>query len=387
MKRKAGKIIPVFTALLLVFMLQPLSAFAATETITVDYKGITVLIDGEEYAFSDENGGAIEPFLYKGTVYVPLRGISEAFGREVAWDGSSYSVYIGAETNTERRNVSGSARKTGSVSLTVSYPGIKILLSGVETALYDASGNRVEPFICGGSVYVPIRGIADALGMEIQWLAATATIVINSPAGETGNTGGQQGSGNQGYGKSAYDLAVENGFKGTVTQWLASLKGSGGSGSTGPQGPQGDPGPAGPAGPAGMGVINDYMSAELISNSAVTVNNGNSIIFNNTGEMSGISYNGATGEITVTSSGIYYISWWAKTGGPTATTYAGFYVTVTGTPEILGSGYSASDGLVSGQGLYSLNDEDVIQIVNGSGGDVTLSGKSPQAGVIVLRLR
>lgn len=38
-------------------------------------------------------------------------------------------------------------------------------------------------------------------------------------------------------GKSAYEIAVENGFVGTVTQWLDSLKGV--DGDTGPQGPQG----------------------------------------------------------------------------------------------------------------------------------------------------
>lgn len=79
-------------------------------------------------------------------------------------------------------------------------------------------------------------------------------------------------------GKSAYEVAVEQGFTGTVTQWLASLVGpqgvqgiqgqtgsagatgatgaTGAAGATGTQGPKGDTGaqgPTGPQGPSGSG--------------------------------------------------------------------------------------------------------------------------------------
>lgn len=44
-------------------------------------------------------------------------------------------------------------------------------------------------------------------------------------------------------GKSAYDVAVDEGFEGSVTDWLASLKGE--KGDTGDMGPPGPPGEAG----------------------------------------------------------------------------------------------------------------------------------------------
>ena len=63
-------------------------------------------------------------------------------------------------------------------------------------------------------------------------------------------------------GKSAYELAVANGFKGTEEEWLFSLKGErglqgpagpkGDQGDTGPQGVQGIRGPAGERGPQGL---------------------------------------------------------------------------------------------------------------------------------------
>ena len=44
-------------------------------------------------------------------------------------------------------------------------------------------------------------------------------------------------------GKSAYEIAVENGFVGTEQEWLESLEGAPGpEGPEGPQGPQGEKG-------------------------------------------------------------------------------------------------------------------------------------------------
>lgn len=69
------------------------------------------------------------------------------------------------------------------------------------------------------------------------------------------------GSGEAANGLSAYELAVENGFVGTLPQWLASLTGPAGqtgpagptglTGLTGAQGIQGVPGPTGPQGGQG----------------------------------------------------------------------------------------------------------------------------------------
>ena len=70
---------------------------------------------------------------------------------------------------------------------------------------------------------------------------------------ELKNSGEIGGTGEKGAdGKSAYQIAVEKGFTGDETTWLASLKGAkGDKGDTGPQGPQGKQGAQGPTGPAG----------------------------------------------------------------------------------------------------------------------------------------
>lgn len=56
-----------------------------------------------------------------------------------------------------------------------------------------------------------------------------------------------EGQGNDG--KSAYEVAVDNGFQGTEAEWLASLVGS--QGPQGIQGPAGEAGVQGPQGPKG----------------------------------------------------------------------------------------------------------------------------------------
>lgn len=50
-------------------------------------------------------------------------------------------------------------------------------------------------------------------------------------------------------GKSAYEVAVDNGFEGSVEEWLASLKGE--PGPKGDPGPKGEPGAKGDPGPKG----------------------------------------------------------------------------------------------------------------------------------------
>lgn len=73
------------------------------------------------------------------------------------------------------------------------------------------------------------------------------------PQGLKGDTGAQGPAGEAGTdGKSAYELAVANGYSGTLTEWLASLKGEQGpAGTQGEKGNDGATGAAGATGPAG----------------------------------------------------------------------------------------------------------------------------------------
>ncbi|MBQ3447528.1 MAG: collagen-like protein [Synergistaceae bacterium] len=61
-------------------------------------------------------------------------------------------------------------------------------------------------------------------------------------------------------GKSAYELAVQEGYTGTLTSWIASLKGA--KGDTGSTGPTGATGPTGPQGVQGIQGLSAYQVAQ-----------------------------------------------------------------------------------------------------------------------------
>ena len=64
-------------------------------TITVQYSGIKLVVDGVEVTPQDANGTTVEPFIYNGTTYLPVCAVGEAIGKQVTWDGGSQTVYLG----------------------------------------------------------------------------------------------------------------------------------------------------------------------------------------------------------------------------------------------------------------------------------------------------
>lgn len=58
-------------------------------------EGISIVIDGKDFVCTNVNGDVVEPMIYNGTTYIPVRAVSSAFGKAVSWDGDSYTVYLG----------------------------------------------------------------------------------------------------------------------------------------------------------------------------------------------------------------------------------------------------------------------------------------------------
>lgn len=82
------------TAFLMSLMVVPGFAATVAKTITV-YTGITLYYDGVKVEPKDATGKKVEPLLYNGTTYLPVRAISNLFGEDINWDGKTQSVYIG----------------------------------------------------------------------------------------------------------------------------------------------------------------------------------------------------------------------------------------------------------------------------------------------------
>lgn len=64
------------------------------------------------------------------------------------------------------------------VQATLHYRDIKITMNGNALTPKDAAGNVVEPFIIDGTTYLPVRAIAEALGLEVNWNNKTSTVVL-----------------------------------------------------------------------------------------------------------------------------------------------------------------------------------------------------------------
>lgn len=73
----------------------PAMGFDGVKTIQAVYKNIRICVDGVEMTPRDSAGKECEPFIYNGTTYLPVRAVGEAVGKEVTYDGSTNTVYLG----------------------------------------------------------------------------------------------------------------------------------------------------------------------------------------------------------------------------------------------------------------------------------------------------
>ena len=79
------------------------------------------------------------------------------------------------------------ASAVGSVTtktLNATFKNIKIVLNGVQIDPKDASGNIVEPFVSDGTTYLPVRAVANALGLDVKWDGETSTVYLGDIPGE-----------------------------------------------------------------------------------------------------------------------------------------------------------------------------------------------------------
>lgn len=85
-----------FTALLLMLAILIIPAAAAStyrQQIAVEY-GITLDINGQQAVLKDPNGNTVQPFVYNGTTYVPIRAVSEMFNADIIYNSDENKAYI-----------------------------------------------------------------------------------------------------------------------------------------------------------------------------------------------------------------------------------------------------------------------------------------------------
>ena len=174
------KLISLILVLCLMFSLCISVSAVSNKEANITYRAISLVLNGNVITPCDAAGNTVEPFIMGGTTYLPLRAVAQALGLNVKWIPETNTVELtgGGEVKTGAGEP-GSTRETKSVSIT--YRDIKVFLDGAELKLVNAAGDTVEPFILDGSTFLPLRVIGEALGLNINWDAATSTVSMIMP--------------------------------------------------------------------------------------------------------------------------------------------------------------------------------------------------------------
>lgn len=92
----------VVVTLLISTMVVPAIAATTMENIRVAIGGIKIYVDGNIQTPVDGKGNKVEPLIYNGTTYLPVRAVTNMLtDKEVNWDQQSMSVYIGKQPTAE----------------------------------------------------------------------------------------------------------------------------------------------------------------------------------------------------------------------------------------------------------------------------------------------
>ena len=81
-------------------------------------------------------------------------------------------------------SIVGAATARWNVTATVASD-IKVSLDDVKLALKDGTGAAVYPIVYNGSTYLPVRAVADNLGLSVQWDSASATVKLYTATNNT----------------------------------------------------------------------------------------------------------------------------------------------------------------------------------------------------------
>jgi hypothetical protein len=144
MKFRGGFIMKKFLGLLLIFLF----VFMGTVTAEITYKTITVeLRNIQIYVNNQKINSEIEPFIFGGRTFVPVRMVAELFNKEVVWDGDANKIFINDKTSPTEKS------ETTETTVYVTKTGDKYHRSGcqylskskIAISLTDAKSQGYSP--------------------------------------------------------------------------------------------------------------------------------------------------------------------------------------------------------------------------------------------------
>ena len=114
----------------------------------------TILVDGEAQALD------ASAEITNSRTMLPIRAIAENAGATVGWEQETSTVVIESAHGDE-------------ISCTIGESTITV---NDKTTAID-----VAPYVKDGRTFLPVRAVADALDMEVEWEQSTSTVVLSAP--------------------------------------------------------------------------------------------------------------------------------------------------------------------------------------------------------------
>ncbi len=121
------------------------------------------VIKSEINGVANETTLDVAPFIKNSNTMIPLRGLLEAMGASIEWNGDNQSIKIVKE----------------SITIDMQIRNILVYVSNIKgTVRYSF---RTAPIIKDGRTFIPLRFISENLGYNVAWDGDTRTITITTP--------------------------------------------------------------------------------------------------------------------------------------------------------------------------------------------------------------
>lgn len=204
----------------------------AVNTVKVQSMDVKMIFDGVN--LTPPSGQFV--FIYNNSAYVPLRFVSYALQKSVAWDAKNLKVTVSEPTGSEQvvineylmNNAFNNTSTVTGKSFVMNQVDAKYMFNGAIKALPSGQSS----YLLNGSLYVPLRFLSESVGNEIKWDQKSKTITATSDRNEgqtnagsststNGNSTGNASSGSASGGTSSEKVSYESITSSTEAQLSA----------------------------------------------------------------------------------------------------------------------------------------------------------------------
>lgn len=188
---------------------------SSTQSIKVQSMNVKLIFDG--VSLQPPAGQYI--FMHNNTIYVPVRLMSNALQKTVAWDAKNFKVIVAEPSSAElvvleeylmnAANVRNSSTVTK--SLILNKINVSYVFNGSAMPIFAGQFS----YMLNGSLYVPLRFLSELVGNNVSWNQKSKTITATS-AGyqDTTNNNSSSNNGTAPSGTSAHGVTEGSGAAG-----------------------------------------------------------------------------------------------------------------------------------------------------------------------------